>query len=205
MADAKKTEDVAVQSDEAREAILQRSSAGALSAVGVERDHRLGDADERIKNLESRGVDQEIDGGEPEPDYPQHPGPAARGLGTKPANFVTNGTVPGTFVGSPSGPVPVSAVATSVEDANRKLAEARKQEEDAILRTSSQQKLSRAKVESMSGADLRAVASDRGYDIGDQVGSRATRRRFLAAQDKDESLSTSDETGATPAETSTPE
>lgn len=203
--DSKSSGNPAVQSDEVRETMLQRSSAGALTAVGVEREHRLGDADERVPKGEDRGSKQEIEGGEPEPDFPQHPGPKARGLGLEAANFTTNGTVPGTFVGSPSGPIPVSAVATSVEDAQKRLQQVRKEEQDALLNSNSRQKLSRAKVESMSAADLRAVAHDRGYDIGEHAGSRATRRRFLAAQDQDDSLSTSDETGATSADTSKPE
>lgn len=180
-------EDVAVQSEEAREKTLQRSSAGSLSAIGVEREFRLGDGEDRIKGLESRGVDQEIEGGEPEPDHPPHPGPAARGLQTAPANFVTNGTVPATFVGSPSGPVPVSSVARDAAHARQLLKEAR-ESNDRVVLGAGYEKVSRDKIEKMSGAELRAVAYDRGYDLGQQSGSRSTRRRFIEAQNKDQRL-----------------
>jgi hypothetical protein len=48
--------------------------------------------------------------------------------------------------------------------------------------------LDEEKVNSMSGADLRAVAFQRGLDIGPEGGAKYTRRRFLAAQEKQSSV-----------------
>lgn len=39
-------------------------------------------------------------------------------------------------------------------------------------------------IDKMSAAELRAVASARGYNLGTEVGSKRTRERFKAAQDR---------------------
>lgn len=66
------------------------------------------------------------------------------------------------------------------------------EEEAEVILKSGHKKISRSTIESMIGADLRAVAHDRGYDIG-QGGTRTSRLRFIAAQNADEPDPATDE------------
>jgi hypothetical protein len=113
------------------------------------------------------------------------------GAQVEPAIFTTNGTLPVGMTASPSGPVPVG----SVVDAN--LAQARSAEglqslEDHYTsRTSNAdyQRVSRSTLSRMSAAEIRAVAQDRAYDLGDNgsglIGRRAAMRAFINAQNED--------------------
>lgn len=103
------------------------------------------------------------------------------------------------MIGTPSGPVPISAVTGDPAQGAQMIQERLDADEKEILKTG-YARLSRAKVESMTGAELRAVASDRGYDVG-QAGNRQTRARFLRLQGEDKNFEsdeeiTGDDTGA---------
>jgi hypothetical protein len=194
--------DAPIQSDEARQRVLEKSSAGPLSAVGVAREDASGATKERLDSLESRGSTQPIAGGDSiGADYPPHDAPKATGAQAQAANYSTNGTLPINHVASPSGLVPASAVTSDPEQARKLIEDQMKSAESVILR-SGFEKLSRAKIESMSPADLRAVASDRGYDLGEYGGARVTRRRFVRAQAEDKEMTDLEE-GQTVEEPST--
>lgn len=186
--------DAPIQSDEAREKVLGQVGTGGGTATGQARSHFLGDEKERIEGLESRGSTQEIAGGEPVADASGNDTQKPRGAQAQPSAFVSNGSLPVNMVASGSGPVPVSSVTSNPEDAARMAAESIKAHDDHVLRSGAT-KLSRAQIESMSGAELRAVASDRGYDLGEQGGNRTTRRRFIEAQNKDEVTPESEDAG----------
>lgn len=49
-------------------------------------------------------------------------------------------------------------------------------------------RIPRAQIETMGAAELKAVATDRGYQLPDQGGARTTRRRFIEAQNADSRL-----------------
>lgn len=190
------------QSDEAREKVLAQSATGGGTATGQAREHFLGEETERIEGLKSRGSEVPIEGGDPQPDAVQ-PGQPPRGNQAQPSAFVSNGSLPVNMVPSGSGLVPVSSVTSDPETAKELVDTAARARDEHILR-SGFRKLSRAKVESMTAGELRAVASDRGYDIGEYGGNRITRQRFLEAQKKDEGLDESSETDETEGTTSAP-
>lgn len=179
--------DVAVQSDEVREAILNKSSAGLGTAIGTIRAYELDEKE--IPSGEDRGSTQPIagtfEGGD------SWEGAKPQGAQEQPAILATNGTIPVNMIGSPSGPVPISAVTGDPAQGAKMIQEHLDQDEKEVLKTG-YAKLSRAKVESMSAAELRAVASDRGYDLG-QAGNRQSRIRFRRAQDADKTDLESDE------------
>jgi hypothetical protein len=182
-----------LQSEEARTAILQKSAAGRNTASGQAREDLARKDDEKPDTPE--GSELPIVGGEPQPDHPSSEGAiTAKGAQAQPAIIVSNGTIPVNHVSSPAGLVPVSAVAADPHQGARLVQDNLDAAEEQTLR-SGNPKLSRAKIESMSAGDLRAVASDRGYDLGGYTGARQTRQRFLAAQKNDENVPT-DETGS---------
>lgn len=188
-----------VQSDEAREATLAGVSTGGLTASGhaaAQLDEENSD-EKRISELESRGSTTPIaEGDSLVADYAGNDSQKPVGLMAEKASFVKNGSLPAGQLPTPTGLMPASALATSPEDANKRLEEHVKTL-NGRSRTLEYQKLSRAQIDAMSGAELRAVAHDRGYDLGDQAGNRATRKRFIEAQNRDESLKdTSDESGS---------
>lgn len=174
-----------VQSEEARNKILANSTAGRNTAIGQERETMLREQEgEEAPERESDGSTIPIVGGEPQGDYAATTPKEPTGAQAQPAIVSTNGTIPVNHVASPTGLVPVSAVEADPEAAAKRAQDHLTTADKQAIRAG-YQKLSRNKVESMSPGELRAVASDRGYDIGDYAGSRATRKRFLDAQSKD--------------------
>lgn len=171
-----------LQSEEARNRILAQSSAGTTTAVGQARQDFINENSDEEKPEIPGGSEIPIAGGEPQPDAagPTEP----QGAQAAPAILATNGTLPVNQVPSPSGLVPVSAVVSDPVQGAKLVQESLDAAEKHLLRSGFEQ-LSRAKIESMNANDLRAVASDRGYDLGPHAGSRATRRRFILAQQKD--------------------
>lgn len=174
------------QSEEDRQAELDRSGAAQTTATGQAKSFLSGDEQKRIESLESRGSQVEI-AGTPKADFAAAEGAQPEGLQAEQATFVANGTVDPNTVASPSGPVPMSAVTNNPQRAQ--------QLKEAQLRTFSEnrnrrgnQPIEEGRVNSMTAAELRAVANDRGYDLGNIAGARATRARFLRAQQKDETL-----------------
>lgn len=141
-----------------------------------------------------RGSQVEIEGGDPEPDALE--GAAPQGAQTEPARFTSNGSLPINMVPSPSGSVPVGAVATSVEDGRKRVEEAQKSHDQTYMRETRNQRLSEATVGRIGRAELQAIGHTRGYEMDINAGTRKTRNDFLKFQDEDDTLSV-DEPGST--------
>jgi hypothetical protein len=185
MADDKTAPETPLQPEEHRVKVLAQTSAGIGTAAGQERARiHEGAEDERPTE---RGSTIPIVGGNPKPDFPPHTAPAPIGAQAEPSQFSTNGSLPVGMVASPSGSVPVSAVTSDPHQGAKLVQENLDSAAKASLKSGAT-KLSRAKIESMSAGELRAVAQDRGYDIGDYSGARRTRLRFIAQQNQDEGL-----------------
>jgi hypothetical protein len=146
-------------------------------------------AEKEIPSGADRGSQVEIVGGEPQPDAegPQKP----REGQAEPARFTSNGQLPHNMVPSPTGSVPVGAVATTVEDAEKRIEEAVKAHDDFLAnkRTEQNKTISAATVNRLGRAELLAIGAQRGYNLPDVVGTRTTRATFLREQEKDKSLS----------------
>ena len=159
---------------------------GINSATGQEAARRAGK--EEIPEGEDRGSVVEIDG-EPVADYAGNDVQKPEGNQAEPALFVANGTIPPNMVPSNSGLVPVSASAASPEDAEKRLEEHQATvdaEREAAFGI--RKEISEDQIAKMSAPELRAVASDRGYDISNAAGTRGTRAAFRTAQSEDKSF-----------------
>lgn len=186
-----------LQDEETRTKVLQNSTAGAMTAVGRARDFHLGDQEDRTDKLPG-GSEIPIAGGDSiKSDFAQHEVQEPTGAQAEPAIYTTNGTLPVNMVPSPSGLVPAGAVAGDPREALRRTQEALDAHADSVHRTGGYARLSRTQIETMGAGDLRSVASQRGYDLGEYAGSRATRRRFIAAQNDDDDLTGDRETDET--------
>lgn len=192
MTDQQNTEGLVVQpqSEEVREHELAQAPKGDATATG--KISAQADESERISSLDSRGATQPIAGGDSiVADGAGNDTQKPVGLQAEQAFVSRSGTVDPTFVASSSGPIPVGAVASSTEAAQKRLEEHHKSIEAAVQRQRGQyQPLTEQQINSMTGAELRAVGQDRGYDLTDG-GTRTTRRRFAQAQAKDQSFTES--------------
>lgn len=173
--------------DEGPEDVIDAGLAqGGTTATGTEASVRSGEQDERIDALESRG------GPEPEedikPDAIAAKAPKNVGLQKESAEFVVNGSIPPNSVASNSGLVPVGAIVGSAEDAEARVEEQKDRVANERKATSRRRRLTDADIEKHSGAELRAVAHDRGYEISDSAGTRAIRRMFATQQADDDTL-----------------
>jgi hypothetical protein len=132
-------------------------------------------------------------GEEPAGDIPESNESGPVGDQLKPAVFTPGGSLPNAQVATPTGLVPASVVGDD------KVAAKIVEERDASARTMGRRPAHRtiddATLDSMTRASIRAVAFDRGYDIG-EGGSRVMRERFKEAQRNDalasEDFSTTD-------------
>lgn len=160
-----------------------KAQTGTGTATGQEALRRAGHEDDRISSLESRGGQGTED--EVRADF-LHRGAGNVGLQNEVAEFTSNGTVPSNTVPSPSGLVPVAALATSPAQAEQ-LMKDRQKELKASRRKPVMQRmqLTEAQVGSMGRAELNAVAHDRGYKFSNGMGTRSTRAAFLEAQAED--------------------
>jgi hypothetical protein len=192
MTPSKEAPETPLQSEEVRNAILARTAAGRNTTSGQAREDLLRADEDRPNTPE--GSEIPIVGGEPQPDHPSDGARENIGAQNAPANLATNGSLPVNQVGSPTGLIPVSAVTADPHQGARLVQENLDATKEHLLR-SGNPKLSRAKIESMSAHDLRAVAYDRNYDIGEYAGARQTRARFLRAQ-RDDELVPTDEGGS---------
>lgn len=155
-------------------------STGPESATGA----ALESATKEIPTGEDRGSTTPIVG-DIRPDSERE----AQGAQTEPARFTSNGQLPHDMVPSPSGVVPVGAVATSQEDAKARVEAVHKAHDEFVQqRRARSRRLDEATVNRLTGAELRAIGEQRGYQIGNALGTRASRRAFLDAQDKDQNL-----------------
>lgn len=178
--------EIPVQTDELRDVNLSRAPTGSGTATGQAIADRSGEEAERISSIENRGSPQEVAGGDSiKADFAGGETSEPIGLQAEPAQFAVNGTLNPAMVASPTGLVPVGAVATSPEDAVRRVEENLRAQEDAARTKSSLEPIDERLIDRLSAPELRAIAFDRGYDVG-QSGGRVTRERFkhLQAEDK---------------------
>ena len=108
------------------------------------------------------------------------------GAQAEPARFSSNGQIPHNTVPSPSGALPVGAVATSQEHADQLVA-ATNAAHDAFVKKVDK-RLDPATVNRLGHAELRAIGDQRGYKLSAYMGARAMRAAFLEAQSKDTNL-----------------
>lgn len=106
----------------------------------------------------------------------------------QPAQFTSNGQLPHRHVPTPSGAVPVGAVATSVEDADKRVDDVTKKHEERLARLNAPARtaLTDEQIAKTPSAELRAIGEARGYEISPDHGPRATRTAFAKAQSEDE-------------------
>lgn len=162
-----------------------RTSPSTATATGLATHDRQGTDPREEEENENLSPDAE----KIKPDAIATKGNKPIGAQKEPAKFTVNGSVPEGMVASTSGYVPVSAVARTQDEADTKLEEQAQNLSDSFRSTtSSRQRISDEQIQKMSGAELRAVASDRGYDFSDAMGSRGTRAAFARAQEEDTSL-----------------
>lgn len=113
-----------------------------------------------------------------------------------PAAVITpSGQIPHGMIPSPSGPMPAANIADPVA--------AQKAQDAALLSAHAHaqrglrghRKLTREQLAGMGRAEIRAVATDRGYDLG-EGGRRVSIANFLKAQDEDELIQSDEEVAA---------
>jgi hypothetical protein len=155
---------------------------GPTTATGMQ----LAAADDKklIPKGKDRGSQLKIEGGEPAPSHSEAQKP--RGLQKEPAMFVTNGSIEHGAVPTPSGLQPVAAVATSPEDAKKRVEKRVDEHKRFVERTvERRERLDDATVGRLGRAELRAVALQRGYEDIPEAGTRAVRAAFLREQKND--------------------
>ena len=155
---------------------------GAETATGT----AIAQGAKQIPKGAKRGSTVEIVGGEPQPDAdgPQKP----RGDQAEPARFTSNGQIPEGTVASTAGPIPVSVIARDQDHADELLDQKAEEHQAFLERRVSGKRLDEHTNSRLTGPELRAIGQQRGYDINDTAGTRATRAAFSAAQSKDKNL-----------------
>ena len=157
-------------------------STGPESATGA----ALAAQAKEVPSGDERGSKVKTGEGDAQPDAKVQ---APVGAQAEPARFTSNGQVPHATVGSPTGSVPVSALASSPEDAEKRIDEQNEAHDDFVAkRLNRDRRLDPATLNRLSGAELRAIGAQRGYKLPDYSGSRTTRQAFIEAQDKDTNL-----------------
>lgn len=176
------------QSDEKREEVLKRAQSGRMTATGQAKLQKEGKLE--APEGEDAGSPIEIAGGMPTPTI--EGGDEPRGLQAEEATYATNGTVPSGMVASPAGPVPVSGLTAQAPAAERLMQQERERTtQEAQDRQGSYEELTDEQIASLRPAELRAIGTDRGYNIP-PGGARNVRRKFSQAQAKDDTLGSSD-------------
>jgi len=191
--DKDKSEDLDpnLQPEEVRERNLETAPRGTQTATG--KAIAAEDEADRIDSLEDRGGNEDLIGeAQEEGDYISGEASEPIGLQAEGAAYATNGSVPARMVASPTGLVPVSAVAGSPEAAEARLKQQRQAEVDAVKnRSGSLQEIPEDKIAAMNGAEARAILHDRGYmntNDSNQLSNRAARRELIKAQSADERI-----------------
>ena len=136
---------------------------------------------------ENDGSTNEIAGGAPEPDLKGAGSPSEpKGAQAQPASFVSNGSVPANVGASNYGFVSSALLGATAEESH----EIAKRQVETPQKQSSMSdeipRIPRETIDRMNGAELRAAAFDRGYDLGTQRGNRGTRVAFIKAQNEDQ-------------------
>lgn len=160
-------------------AVPPTRSTGPESATGA----ALAAATHEIPKGDDRGSKVAI-AGDPAPDETRK----AQGAQLVPARFTSNGQLPHNTVASPSGSVPVGLVASSPEDAQKRVDEANKAHDDAVAARKKIRRLDPGTINRLTGAELRAIGEQRGYVMSAYAGTRTMRTLFTEAQNKDPNI-----------------
>lgn len=164
--------------EEKRTVVLERSTAGANSASGQERDRLL--FGEEIPEGKDRGSQLEVEGS-PKADFPQHTAQKPQGAQAEPAVMALNGTLALGMVPSPTGPIPADRT-TALGIEQGVLADAHKGQFGVKLDPSVP--LEESFLRTLDRTTIRSIAHDRGYDLPLRGGG-ATREMFLQKQKAD--------------------
>lgn len=176
------TEQPPTQPSEVKEDTLKKALSGLNTATGREKA-RLEGSDEALKGDEAAEKKEIAGGDEIVADYSGQRTQKPVGLQAEEASFAPNGTVNPALVPSPSGSVPGIQVGLSGEALQKRQEELIDRQKKALEeRQKGPEALTDEQIESMSAAELRAVAADRGYQIPTTSGRRATQRAFRSAQ-----------------------
>lgn len=180
--DQKSADQPPTQPEEVKKDVLKQAIAGLGTATGREKA-RLEGTDDALKG-DDAAEDREIAGGDQiVADYSGQRTQKPVGLQAEAATFAPNGTVNPALVPSPTGPVPGAQVGLSGEALQARQESLIQKQKDALeARQRGPEALTDEQIESMSAADLRAVAADRGYSIPSTSGRHATQRAFRTAQ-----------------------
>lgn len=167
-----------------------RAAVGDNTATGQAKKQRSGEQEE-AKEEDTREIPESVSA--IKPDYLASEANEPVGLQAEEASFLPNGSVEHGMVASNSGFVPAASIAKDAEHFD-KLVEKQKADLKEGLRSvrSGRTALTDEQIDKMSGAELRAVAHDRGYDISDTMGTRGSRAAFSKAQGDDDSLDNAD-------------
>lgn len=159
---------------------------GENTATGQEFLQRKGKLEHHTEG--SGGSDLEVEG-DPQPDADGATAPT--GLQAEPAEWVGNGSLPPNMLPSPSGPVPAAALHGTKEAADKAVEAAYKTADNEFdERFAHRTEVDADTVARMSNAELRAVATDRGYkDVHNVMGRKSSRTAFLKAQAEDKNVS----------------
>lgn len=183
--ESSKSKSTEAQDDEVREKVLDRAPSGTGTATGKAKSER------EIPKGKDRGAKEPHDEGA-SPDYFEG-GKKPEGAQAEPARFTPTGSIRAGMVASPTGPVPASARARSSEEGEKLLERQKERERESVLgREEGRGAVTEDQLNRMSASEIRAVAHDRGYDLGARGGRHRTRRAFLRAQEEDETLEDSD-------------
>ena len=169
-----------------------RAAKGDNTATGIAaRERNESDEDKEKRTKDDREIPETTSA--VKPDYLSSEASAPIGLQAEEATFLPNGSAEHGMVASNSGYVPAASVARDVDHFDE-LVENQKNVLKEGLRSvrDGRKPLEDHHIDKMSGAELRAVAHDRGYDISDTMGTRGSRAAFAKAQKEDDSLATND-------------
>ena len=178
----KKPLEIPQQSEEGRKAALARAQLGTTTATGYEATRLAKEASGEEEDDSPEGSEIPIAGGDSLKPLVQVQASEPTGAQAIPAAFTVNGSIPAGFVGTPYGPAPVSAVTNDPQEAQKRIEQSLKDYDKALSRPTSADPIPDEILERASGAELRAVAVDRGLDLGDVSGNRSTRTRFRQVQ-----------------------
>lgn len=155
---------------------------GENTATGLEYLNRQGKLEHHTEG--TGGSELEVEG-DPQPDADGATEPA--GLQAEPAEWVGNGSLPPNMLPSPSGPVPASAIHHTKEAADAAVEKAyATADKEFDERFAARSEIPADTIARMSAAELRAVATDRGYkDVTSTMGRKSARSAFLKSQNDD--------------------
>lgn len=168
----------------------------AATGTGTATGQALRDASNapEIPEGDDRGSKVPIEGGAHIKPDAVKPGQKPHSLQAEPAIFVSNGSIDPDTVATPGGPVPAGATGQTQEQVEQHREDVREMLSKSATHEGFK-RIPRATIDKATGAELRAAAADRGWDLGDEAGNRVTRARFIAKQNEELGSEEGDETG----------